>query len=122
MQVFGWLLFGVGSLFLIVAGLVGLNGVGNIPGLLIGTACMISGSVFVGACLIVDAISDKEAQADSVQPSTPESANNLSSSSENQGIIPDQQTPEDKQLLLVYGILLAVIIVALLAMWLLGGY
>ena len=86
MQVFGWLLFGVGSLFLVLTGLIGVEGFGNIPGLLVGTACMISGSVFVGACLIVDAISDKEAQADSVQPSTPESANNLSSSSENQGI------------------------------------
>ena len=86
MQVFGGILFGVGSLFLIVAGLVGLDGVGNIPGLLIGTACMISGSVFVGSSLIVDAISGKHPQTNTDEVSTSDSDSNPSRSLETEGI------------------------------------
>lgn len=104
------ILFGVGSLFLVLTGLVGVEGFGNIPVLLIGTACMISGSVFVGSSLIVDTISGKAAQADTVQASTSKSDNDRSS------FLDDGDTPSDGSLsvkgsLVAFGVIVIFLLV-----------
>ena len=53
MSVFGWILFVVGFVLLIIGG-VGLDGIGNIPSLQVGGAMMISGSVFISVFTLVE--------------------------------------------------------------------
>jgi len=107
MRVFGGILFIVGILFLIMFGVVGFNGVGNLPGLFIGTACMISGSVILGFSLIVDANSGKNVETNTVQVSKSDSDNNRSS------FLDDGDTPSDYPLLtrttvVVFGVLVLI--------------
>ena len=104
MRAFGGILFSVGGLFLVIAGLVGIGGTGNIPGLLIGTACMISGSVFVGSSLIVDAISGKDTHVKIVEASTSEIDTNVGSSSNNDGKPLEGLKLSKKDYIIVFGI------------------
>ena len=59
----GWLLFGVGAAILLFTGIIGLDtgfgGIraGNLPGLLVGMALMISGSVFAAVGILIEKIS-----------------------------------------------------------------
>lgn len=66
MKVVGWGLFGFGVIILFITGVIGYNGgpfvdnirVGNFPGMLIGSASMISGSIFVGVGQLSDLLAD----------------------------------------------------------------
>ena len=64
MNVLGWVLFAFGVVLLFFFGVVGLDSgpfidgrIGNLPGMLVGSALMISGSVFVGVSKIFDQLS-----------------------------------------------------------------
>lgn len=95
MQVFGWILFGIGSFFLLLLGFIGIEGIGNIPGLLIGTSGMISGSVFIGSSRIIDAISGNK-PADGL-PHTPTPQSSSASSSDADEASPSSGTNSSHQ-------------------------
>lgn len=116
MQLLGWILFGVGSLFLVVTGLIGINGTGNLPGLLIGTACMISGSVFVGSSLIVDAISGKDTHVKMVEASTSEIDTTVGSSSDNDGRLSETSELSEEQVMIRVGVITLVLSVLILGL------
>lgn len=92
MQLLGWILFGVGSFFLLLLGLIGVEGIGNIPGLLIGTSGMISGSVFIGSSRIVDAISGKKATDGLPHTPTPQSGRGSSNNVDETLLVSDADT------------------------------
>ena len=60
MALFGWLMFLLGAAMLLFMGVVGLdaglggNRVGNLPGILVGAALMISGSIFAAVGALID--------------------------------------------------------------------
>lgn len=54
MQVFGWLLFVVGAIFLFFSGFVGSSGIANLPGVIFGMALLVSGSIFAAAGYVVE--------------------------------------------------------------------
>lgn len=62
MNIFGWALFGLGSLLLFISAFVGTEvglGIGpmaNLPGTITGSAMMISGAVFIACSKVVDAL------------------------------------------------------------------
>jgi hypothetical protein len=59
MQIFGWLLFTAGAGTIYLAVFIGLSGVANIPGAILGMALLVSGSVFAGVGYIVDKLGRK---------------------------------------------------------------
>ena len=54
MQVFGWLLFVAGAIFLFLTGFVGSSGIANLPGVIFGMALLVSGSIFAAAGYVVE--------------------------------------------------------------------
>ena len=54
MQVFGWILFIVGALFLFFSGFVGVSGIANLSGVILGMALLVSGSIFAAAGYVVE--------------------------------------------------------------------
>ena len=49
MKVFGWVLFTIGSLLLLIFGAVGYENVMNLASVIIGMSLMISGSIFIAS-------------------------------------------------------------------------
>lgn len=56
MDVLGWGLFAVGALLLVLFAFIGIDGVANLAGTLVGSAMMISGAVFVAGLRIEKAL------------------------------------------------------------------
>lgn len=69
MEIFGRVLFVVGALFIVSAGIVGIDvgaalggvRVGNFPGMLVGMSLMVSGAIFVSTGKIVATLNDNHA-------------------------------------------------------------
>ena len=72
MDVFGWILFAVGALLLVLFAFIGIEAGGtavvNLAGILVGSAMMISGAVFVAGSRIEQALKGDEEQAASEIP------------------------------------------------------
>ena len=72
MDVFGWILFAVGALLLVLFAFIGMvaggTAVVNLAGILVGSAMMISGAVFVAGSRIEQALKGDEEQAASEIP------------------------------------------------------
>ena len=72
MDVFGWGLFIVGALLLVLFAFIGIDAgglaVANLAGILIGSAMMISGAVFVAGSRIEQALKGDEEQSASEKP------------------------------------------------------
>lgn len=69
MQIFGWLLFFVGGVFLFLSGFVGVSGIANLPGVILGMALLVSGSVFAAAGYMVEEL---KSPAQTVKSHAPE--------------------------------------------------
>ena len=72
MDVFGWGLFVVGALLLVLFAFIGIDtggtAVANLAGTLVGTAMMISGAVFVAGSRVEQALRGDEGQTASERP------------------------------------------------------
>ena len=73
----GWLLFGVGATILLFTGIIGLDTgfggsrIGNLPGILVGMALMISGSVFAAVGTLIGVFDNTLATKTNIKESEP---------------------------------------------------